>query len=254
MLDAIEAEMNSADYSMLLDSVYFDPSRFNLPTIMDANRVDGMLFMMGIVSEEHVARIKQTGIPTVLVGSRHKNLDYVDTDAEKGMYLATKYLLEQGHREIAFINGPDISQSSTRKMDGITKALREHKLAIQAEMRGQGAFNGETGYQEIKRIWESGARPTAIIGGADSIAIGAMRYFHEIGLSCPQDISIIGFEDGLLAEYAIPPLTTVRIHKSQMGALACNVLINRINNAHVNYVKIVKEPDLVIRQSVRALR
>jgi len=106
----------------------------------------------------------------------------------------------------------------------------------------------------MKEIWERGIRPTAIVGGHDAIIIGAMRCLFEKGLTCPGDFSVIGYEDSVLADYCNPPLTTVRIHKEQMGLEGCRVLLNRIRKPTAKMVKLIIEPELMIRGSVRNIR
>lgn len=253
LLPSIEKEINKSNYSMMLEHFRInDPSIF-LPSIMDSTKVDGMLMTGGIVSDEVLQRIQEANIPTVLVGSRHPSLDYVDTDPELGMYKSTKYLIEKGHRDIVFINGPDASQSSARKLKGFYRAMEEHALSINDKWITQAEYSGAAAYRAMSNIWDMNIRPTAIIGGFDCITIGALRFLYEKGLNCPKDISAIGFEDSILAEYSYPPLTTVRVHKEQIGIEACKTLLNRINKPTAKKVKLVIEPELVIRESVRQI-
>lgn len=253
LLPSIEKEINKSNYSMMLEHFRInDPSIF-LPSIMDSTKVDGMLMTGGIVSDEVLQRIQEANIPTVLVGARHPSLDYVDTDPELGMYKSTKYLIEKGHKDIVFINGPDASQSSARKLKGFYRAMEEHALPINDKWITQAEYSGAAAYRAMSNIWDMNIRPTAIIGGFDCITIGALRFLYEKGLNCPKDISAIGFEDSILAEYSYPPLTTVRVHKEQIGIEACKTLLNRINKPTAKKVKLVIEPELVIRESVRQI-
>jgi DNA-binding LacI/PurR family transcriptional regulator len=253
LLPSIEKEINKSNYSMMLEHFRInDPATF-LPSIMDNTKVDGMLLTGGIVSDEVLQRIQEANIPTVLVGSRHSNLDYVDTDPELGMYKSTKYLIEKGHKDIVFINGPDDSQSSARKLNGFYRAMEECSLPIKNEWVTQTGYSGAAAYRAMSNIWDMNIRPTAIIGGYDCITIGALRFLYEKGFNCPNDISAIGFEDSILAEYSYPPLTTVRIHKEQIGIEACKTLLNRINKPSAKKVKLIIEPDLIIRGSVKQI-
>ncbi|MFL0247283.1 LacI family DNA-binding transcriptional regulator [Candidatus Clostridium stratigraminis] len=253
LLPSIEKEINKSNYSMMLEHFRInDPSTF-LPSIMDNTKVDGMLVTGGIVSDEVLQRIQEVKIPTVLVGSRHNNLDYVDTDPELGMYKSTKYLIEMGHKDIAFINGPDESQSSARKLSGFYRAMKEHDLPINDKWITKAEYSGAAAYRAMSDLWDMNIRPTAIIGGFDCITIGALRFLYEKGLNCPNDVSAIGFEDSILAEYSYPPLTTVRIHKEQIGIESCKILLNRINKPTAKKVKLIIEPELILRGSVKHL-
>lgn len=253
LLPSIEKEINKSNYSMMLEHFRINDSDKLLPTIMDSTKADGMLVTGGVISDEVLKRIQESNIPTVLVGSRNSNLDYVDTNPELGMYKSTKYLIEKGHKDIVFINGPDVSQSSARKLNGFYRAMKEHALPIIDGWVTQAEYSGKDAYRAMSNIWDMNIRPTAIIGGFDCITIGALRFLYEKGLNCPNDISAIGFEDSILAEYSYPPLTTVCVHKNHMGIEACKTLLNRINKPTAMKVKLIIEPHLIIRGSVKQI-
>lgn len=253
MLPSIEKEVNSSNYSMLLEHYSINNTDEELPSIMRNEKVDGMLIMGGIVTDTVLARIKGSELPTVLLGSRHEDFDYVDTDPTLGIYKATKYLLDHGHKDIVFINTLEYSQSSERKLLGFQKAMEEKGIMIKEGWVGQSDYSGQSAYDVMKEMWERGVRPTAIIGGYDCIALGALRFLYNQGLRCPEDISVIGFEDNILAEYSNPPLTTVRVFKRKLGLEACKVLFNRIKKPNAKNVRLIIEPELEIRESVRSI-
>lgn len=253
ILPSIEKEINESNYSMMLEHYLVNDDTTFSPSIMNSNKVDGMLVTGGIVSDEAFQRIQESNIPIVLVGSRYFNLDFVDTDPELGIYKSTKYLVENGHKDIVFINGPDYSQSSERKLKGFYRAMEEYDLPIRDKWVAQTEYSGAGGYRTISHMWDMNIRPTAIVGGFDCISLGALRFLYEKGLSCPKDISVIGFEDNILAEFSYPPLTTVRVHKERIGIEACKTLLNRINKPNAKKVKLIIEPDLIIRGSVRQI-
>jgi DNA-binding LacI/PurR family transcriptional regulator len=253
MLEAVVQETNSHDYSIMLNSVCQTEIAFTeLPSIMMKGRIDGAMFITGVIASEQEQMILDSGIPTVLVGSRGKKLDYVDTDPEKGMYLGAKRLLDNGHRDIAFINGPDASQSSARKLEGVKKAMKEAGIRLRAAYYRQGSYSAVTGYMAMADMWERGIRPTALLA-LDCTVLGAARFLYEQGLICPKDFSMVGFEDGLLAEHAIPPLDSIRVHKGELGRQACRTLINRIKHPNMQKVCLVLEPELMVRASVRSV-
>ncbi len=251
MLEAIVQETNAKDYSITIDSTGSKGINFDKPpVIMDKNRVDGIMFMSGVLTEDQVQMLLKLEIPTVVIGARSKSIDCVDTDPEKGFYLGTRHLIENGHRAIACINGPDESQSAIRKFAGYKAALKEAGIPFREVLYRTGNYSAQTGYEGIKSIWEQGVRPTALIA-LDCTALGATRYLYEQGLFCPKDISVVGFEDGLLPELSIPPMTSVRVHKAQLGQQACRVLFNRLKNPNAQKVQLILPPELILRASVR---
>lgn len=253
MLPSIEKEVSLSNYSMLLEHYSINNSDEELPSIMRNEKVDGMLIMGGIVNDTVLTKIKGSNLPTVLLGSRHEDFDYVDTDPTLGIYKGTKYLLDHGHRDIVFINTVEYSQSSERKLLGFQRAMEEKGVKIKEDWVGQSDYSGQSAYNTMKEMWERGIRPTAIIGGYDCIALGALRFLYNQGLRCPEDISVIGFEDNILAEYSNPPLTTIRVFKRKLGLEACKVLFNRIKKPNAKNVRLIIEPELEIRESVRSI-
>lgn len=251
MLPSIEKEVNASNYSMLLEHYSINNSEELLPSIMRNEKVDGMLIMGGIVNDFVLEGIRNTNLPTVLIGSRHDLFDYVDTDSALGIYKGTMYLLDNGHTDIVFINTSTYSQSSDRKMAGFKLAMEERGEKIKEGWVGESDYSGQCAYNVMKNMWENGVHPTAIIGGYDCITLGALRYLLDQGLRCPDDISAVGFEDNILAEYSNPPLTTIRIFKRKLGLEACRVLFNRIKKPNAKSVRLIIEPELEIRASVK---
>lgn len=251
MIASLARKIMASDYSMLFEHYHTNDPILPLPSIMNGNRVDGMLIIGGIVNDELLERIKNTNIPSVLVGSRHEGIDYVDTDPELGVFMATEHMILNGHRDIVFINSPNISQASARKLQGFCKAMNKYGLEIKKECIAHSEFSGQAAYEALHNMWEKGIRPTAIVGGYDSIAVGAIRFLYNQGLRCPEDFSATGFEDNILADHCYPPLTTIRIHKAQMGVEACRVLVNRIKKPNAQRIRLIIKPELIIRKSTR---
>lgn len=254
MLPGIERELNDSSYSMLLEHFNINNQNQRLPSIMINRKVDGILMVGGIVTDEILKRILDSGIPAVLVGSRYDELDFVDTDPKAGVRAAIKHLAEMGHQKLCLINGPQFSQTTHLKQAGFDEACREFGIAPEHAWSCNSNYSGASGYESMKAIWKRGYRPTAILGGHDAIVLGAMRFLFETGLKCPDDFSAIGYEDNLLADYSNPPLTTIRIKKEQMGLEGCRVLLNRIRKPTAKTVKLIIEPELVLRKSVRSMR
>lgn len=253
MLRSIGREIEKIGYSMLIDWCFGYGSSSELPPMVDENKVDGVLFVGGFVSEELVQKIKKKGVPAVLVGTRSDELDYVDTDPEYGIELAVNYLAEHGHKEIAFINGSTKVQSSARKLKGFKNAIASNGLIFNEDLVENSDFTGKGGYEGIQKILLKGYRPTAVIGGTDCIAIGVIRCLHEKGIYCPEKISVMGFEDSMLAEYAVPALSSVSVDKDRLGMEATRALLNRIQNPKAKKVKLMIEPRLIERNSVTKL-
>lgn len=254
MIWSIEAGIAERGFSMVLD--WHNVQEDGLPKVIDSNRVDGIICVGGIVRDKFVKAIKETGIPTVLVGARSQLVDYVDTDVENAIYMSAKYMIEMGHRRIAFLNGPEISQGTERKHQGFLQAVHEAGLTVPGDcvIKNCQYYSGKAAYESMADLWRQGERPTAIVAAADNLAVGAMRFLSDNRIGCPQEVSVIGYEDGLVAEYAIPPLTTMQIEKEMLGAEACNILFNRINNPKARKVGGIRASHLVVRGSTQKIK
>jgi len=257
MLDDIVRELSSLGYSLLLDTAAWsagdDLQAVPLPPVAQSGRIDGLMWAGGFMTARQKELLLQLNIPVVTIGSRYEEFDYVDTDPEEGMYRMTKFVLGQGHRALAVINGPEGSQTTARKMQGILRALAEAGCILPPECIEQASFSGLGGYNAMKRLWERGVRPTAVITALDVLAAGAMRFLQENGLRVPHDVSVTGYEDGLLAEHLCPQLTTVCSQKNKLGLNASRILAHRIDHPAAQQVKLVIPPEIVIRGSVKAL-
>lgn len=256
MLDDIVHELSTLGYSLLLDVAAWsgdDPQAASLPAIAQASRIDGLIWAGGFMTEKQTAMLRQLNIPIVTIGSRFDCFDFVDTDPEEGLYRMTKHILSCGHRKIAVINGPAASQTSARKIKGVERALNESGLSLPDGWTEEASFSGLGGYNAMKRLWERGVRPTAVITALDVLAAGAMRFLQEAGLQIPRDISVTGYEDGMLSEYLTPPLTTVCSHKEKLGLNASRILAHRIDHPAAQQVKLVIPPEIVIRRSVQSI-
>lgn len=253
MLHSIGRQIEQSQYSMMIDWCFNPKEKSDNVAVLDANKVDGILYVGGFLSDEVAQRILSSGIPAALIGSRHDAFDYVDTMPDFGIAQAVRYLVKCGHQKIGFINGPDASHSASRKFSGFQAAMQEFKLQIHPEWLLKGDYTGKAGYENAQKLWACAEHPSAIVTSADCVAVGALRYFYEHGIICPKDISIIGFEDSILSEYCIPPLTSVCVKKDTLGAEGTKVLINRIDNPKAKHVRLMVEPELILRGSVAIL-
>lgn len=255
MLDSIVHELSALGYSLLLDVAAWSSAdeAVPLPAIAQPGRIDGLIWAGGFMTDHLQAQLQQLNLPIVTIGARYDAFDYVDTDPEDGLYKMAQYVLSQGHRQIALINGPATSQTSFRKLRGAVRAMEEAGLSLSPQWIEQASYSGLGGYHAMQRLWESGARPTAVITALDVIAAGAVRFLQEKGLQVPSDISVTGYEDGLLAEHMTPPLTTVHTQKEKMGQLASRILAHRIDHPSTQQVKLIVPPEIVIRRSVHPI-
>jgi DNA-binding LacI/PurR family transcriptional regulator len=165
--------------------------------------------------------------------------------------LAVEHLIGLGHRKIAFIQGPESTPTSNRRLAGYRQAMESAGLPILNDLVVAGDFTHKGGFLAMKELLGRKARPTAVACANDLSALGALEAAKQMGCSIPQDLSIIGFDDIDEAALASPPLTTVRLSPRHIGKMAAETLIGRIKGRQ-EPTRVLVEGMLVIRQSTAA--
>jgi len=176
--------------------------------------------------------------------------DSVAVDNISGAFAATAHLTKLGHKTIALITGSQQLDTAAARLEGFRGAARKAKLEVAAEYIQEGRFDRLSGYEKTRILLQQRPRPTAIVCCNDLVAIGALSGLKEAGLKCPEDVSIVGFDDIEVSELTDPPLTTVFQPGYQMGAKGAALLIKRIRGYTEPAQKIVLPTELKLRHSV----
>ncbi len=251
VLESIERELNINNYNLVLTTVG-NNSRFFLPKMVHENNVDGII-LLGAFCNKLFAGLKKVKLPIVFVDPQNSNVSYskIIIENDQGAYLATKYLIDAGHRRIAFISG-DLSRNSFKqRYDGYLKALQNHRINMDEKIICCGGL--EDGYALARKLLQS-EKVTAIFVANDINAMHVYRAVFDLGLRIPQDISVVGFDDIAMARYAIPPLTTIHVYKDVMGSFAVRTLLKYIQDGIEVPVTTIIPVKLIERESVMNLK
>ncbi|MCS7227492.1 MAG: LacI family transcriptional regulator [Endomicrobia bacterium] len=218
--------------------------------------IDGMLYVGSTLKDKYLIDIEKENLPFFLVGSYFPKddgpeLSYVISDNVTGGYLATKHLINLGHRKIGFITGHFKIISARDRYIGYKKALKEAKITFDSCLIAKADFDEKTGYSAAKKLLSlpKSKRPTAIFAGNDLMAIGAITAVRDFGMKVPQDIAIVGMDNLKISFSCEPPLTTVDYNIYDMGKVACHKLIEQIETGKVQKEKIILPVKLIIRSS-----
>ncbi|WP_405149770.1 LacI family transcriptional regulator [Sphaerisporangium sp. NBC_01403] len=226
-------------------------------------QVSGVVFAGGHYAEadaphEHYHRLLGLRLPVVLVNAATASLDFprVSTDDAVAVEQAFSHLMSLGHERIGLVLGPEDHVPSRRKLKAFTLAARRAGLEIGPGAVERSLFSLEGGQAVATRLVREGI--TGIICASDPLALGAIRAVRRLGLSVPQDVSIVGFDDSAFMNCTNPPLTTVRQPIEAIGRAAVTLLVNQIEGAPATAEELLFEPELVVRGStapakVRAL-
>jgi len=163
---------------------------------------------------------------------------------------AARHLAELGHTRIGFISGPTTFRSSHERRGGFEEELKERKLALTDDYIMQGAYTFETGLSCATELLKRTPRPTAIFAANDEMAAGVLHAIRRAGLRCPEDVSVVGFDDFQIASSVWPPLTTVRTPTREIGRMAAEKLIGLDSTEdHTREAAPSTLPALVVRDS-----
>jgi len=194
-----------------------------------SRQVEALLLIPAVRWQNRLATLemlRSTGIPTVLLDAYPAGADafaqvsWVVCDDQRGGQLATEHLLELGHREILFLAGPNGSSSSAGRFSGYQRALAAAGVAYSDGLVYLAGKDIEAGRQAMLQALSEKAIFSALVAHNDNVAIGAINALLQQGFRVPEDISVVGFGDGLLASNFRVPLTSIRIPQTEMGETA----------------------------------
>lgn len=251
---AIERTLGKEGYvTMLADS---DNNREVASAILDslrARQVDGLILATASLEDDIVTRCQEESIPYVLVNRTvlDENVTSVVTNDGYGIRLAVDHLLQLGHRKLAYVGGPLNTSTAKGRREGFIAALKAYRLSLRENLVADcPSFTVQAGLAAAREFLGSAKRSfTAIVAANDMLALGCYDALTEVGLTCPKDMSITGYNDMPFADRFNPPLTTVRIPYDQIGVQSSLLLLRKMRDPEVNVPSLVLEPVLVIRGS-----
>ncbi|KQW59725.1 LacI family DNA-binding transcriptional regulator [Variovorax sp. Root411] len=256
----VEDRCFGAGYTLVLCNTDDEPHRQSVYLkVLAERRIDGLIVVStgaGTADDDALAKqLHGLRVPTVLVDREIDDpaCDLVETAHMQGGLLAVRHLLSLGHKRIACIGGPAGVMPSEQRIEGWRMALAETgatpDIANANALLWRGGFTSQGGYEAMHAILRTEQKPSAVFVCNDLMAIGALRAAHESGVRVPDELSIVGFDDIELSAYTSPPLTTVAQPKERIGALAVDMLLERVGGKRRDARKVVLQPELRVRAS-----
>jgi len=244
------AEKN--DYSIILCE-----SRFDIEIgekylgMLTARGVDGLLIATLDLNDVLVNRLNKMKITFVIMTCRldRPGINYVIADDYKAGRVVVEYIINLGHRNIAFLKGPDV-YSSNERFVAYKDVMREKKIPIENFFITENVLDKKSAYEVTLNLLKKHNDITAIIGNNDYTTLGAIKAIHELGLSIPDGISVIGYDDIEIAELLDVPLTTMHYPKYRCGVIATERLIEILDGKSPNRgKKVILETKFIERKS-----
>ncbi|CAG8998827.1 MAG: Ribose operon repressor [Candidatus Celerinatantimonas neptuna] len=257
LLKGVERRCYEKGYNLILCNTEGDSKRMqaNLDMLLQ-KRVDGLLLMCCEWDDpEQDLFYRHQPVPTVVMdwGPQVSGCDRIQDNSRQGGYLATRYLIDQGFTQIGCLAGPLDRPTAIRRLEGFKKAMNEASLPVCENWVVSGNYDCMGGQSAFRELYHRGALPSALFICNDMMAMGAIHSAYQLGLSIPEQLSIVGYDDIQLAQYSIPALTTVHQPKFRLGQQAVDRLLERIQCPDIDTRVIELEPSLVVRDSVQSI-
>jgi LacI family transcriptional regulator len=215
---------------------------------LQANRVDGVIAVFFQMDDREVQALD---VPVVLLAPKPDTVPFFDTvyvDNVAAAQNAVEHLIERGHECIGMIAGKKDTPPYHSRMSGYRQALAAKGILFDELLVQSGDFTERGGYQSMQQLLSLDTCLTAVFAANDLIAMGAMLAIREAGLSIPEDIAVVGFDDIPAARLVCPPLTTIRHNQSQLGCKAAELLFERLNEEAPDTCRAVEIPyELMVR-------
>ncbi|MGE5557217.1 MAG: LacI family DNA-binding transcriptional regulator [Bacillota bacterium] len=246
-------ECEARNYNLVFASFTAKNGRVIFPSVIKAYDADGVIFY-GDMDPLVLNEVKKFEMPFILVDNHLVTGDVfcVYTDYQEAAYLAACHLIQSGHSRIAYLGSNSPPAFGAQTFAGFKKAMEGYKLFLPLNWVETEANDEASAYRLMDKVLAQVDKPTAVFCAADIYAISAMKCIKAHSLRVPEDISVIGIDDIMLAGYVEPALTTVRINKAEMGKIAVDLLTKRIDKTPVTNAA-VPVGDIIVRDSVRGI-
>jgi LacI family transcriptional regulator len=253
ILRGIEDHLETAGYTPLIANTDNDPERELLDSeTMRARQVDGIIAATARRDHRLHDALLEAGTPLVLVNRRQEELPVSSATADDrmGMRLSVEHLLSLGHTRIAHLAGPLDYSTGLDRYESFHETMRAAGLEPDPELvLGGEAFTEDEGARLCGQLVADGREFTAVAAANDLLALGCYDVFAETGVRCPEEISVVGFNDMPFAARFHPPLTTIHIPHYELGMGAAELMLERLQDADSPVREIRLEPSLVVRDS-----
>jgi LacI family transcriptional regulator len=254
----IEEVLDTAGFSGLVVNTDNDPARERTQVeSLRSRQVEGLIIATALLDHPLLQQLNREGVRMVMVNRRPDGLDVssITPDDATGIRLAVEHLASLGHRRIAHLAGPDSTSTGVIRARSFRGAVRDLGLDDDPSLvRTCPLWTEECGADALRDLLDSGADFTAIVAGNDLIALGCYDVFSERGITCPDDLSVVGFNGMPFLDKLRPPLTTLAIPHHQIGVEAARLLLDAIAEPDRPSRSVLLPLSLVVRGSTAAPR
>lgn len=240
-------------YNMILSNSDQNKNKeLQLINTMMEKQVDGILFMGGNISNEHVEQFKSSSIPVVLAATYDdtNTIPSVNIDYEAASFEATSFLLEKNEK-VAFISGQDDTLISQQKYNGYLRAFSEKSVQLDNQLLLRGDYSYTSGVEAVEDLLALKEKPTAVFVASDEMALGVIHGAQDKGYKVPDDLEVCGFDNTRLATMVRPTLSTIVQPMYDIGAVAMRLLTKYMNKEEIDEKEVVLPHRIIERNSTK---
>ncbi|SDK43964.1 catabolite control protein A [Sediminibacillus albus] len=226
----------------------------HLINTMLEKQVDGIVFMGGKITEDHVNQFKSSPVPVALAATidESQTVPSVNIDYEQAAYEAAFLLLEHGNEHPAFVSATEETEINTQKFNGYMRALKEKNVTVNEDLIIKGDYTYDSGMEALDQLMSLDKKPTSIFVASDEMALGVIHGAQDRGLKVPEDIEVFGFDNTRLATMVRPTLSTIVQPMYDIGAVAMRLLTKYMNKEEVSDQNIILPHRIIERNSTKS--
>jgi len=255
MLSNIEKELREAGKRVIITAGHSDENKErDCIEFLLGSSCDALILHVYSVPRDYLVELNKGPVPIIILNNYVPELaDHcIFLDNEHGGYIATKALLDNGHRNLAYISGPSWKTDSFKRLSGHKRALKEYGLEVNEQLIAEGDFEEASGQSAMKHLLGLNIPFTGVVCANDEMAAGAMEVARMQGLSVPDDISVIGYDNVSFTRYLHPKLSSIGCRISEMGQMAARCVLKNAYGQSDLIIKNTFKPRLVLRESVKS--
>ncbi|WP_163580659.1 LacI family DNA-binding transcriptional regulator [Gracilibacillus saliphilus] len=257
VLRGIGSFAHEAEYSLYVSTGGNDQDVYEeVQRMVNGNRVDGIILLYSRIADPVQQFLTGENFPFVIVGKpseQESEITYVDNNNFRASKDLTNHLIDIGHQHIAFIGGSTELTVTLDRLNGYKSAIKEAGLPLPNEYKVHAEFLKSGGRDAVEQLFALDEPPTGLVVADDLMSLGVINTLEEIGLSCPEDISLTSFNNLYLSEITTPPLTTVDIQIHQLGVQSARCLIEKAKNKDEPAKRIIVPYEIKFRQSTKSM-
>jgi LacI family transcriptional regulator len=253
MLSSIEDELRAAGKHVIITAGHSDEDvEKDSIQFLVSRQCDALILHVYAVSDSYLLEQSAGPVPISLIGRDLPEMSdrCFTIDNEQGGYLAAKALIELGHRELAYLAGPLWKSDAKGRLAGYRRALAEHGLAFDRKLLAEGNYQEASGRWAMEQLLRAGRPFSGLACGNDEMATGAIAVAREQGMTIPDDLSVIGFDNVFFTRYMHPALSTIDYPIGEMGQMAARSVLRDVYGKSGLVIQNRFEPRLVRRASV----